>query len=159
MGFRCVAVVGDGKGRVGVGCQAGREVGTAVKRALVDAKKVRGIGCREGCKCVFRPCHIIPSACFLVAGFAHLVIVCEGVGWFLGGRSCTIGRTAAWSSCPSCPDFDVSQLDESSRTLRQGQQGQQWTVGVHLLSSLAGGGEMVVELPFHSIVREGANWW
>lgn len=39
MGFRCVAVVGDGKGRVGVGCQAGREVGTAVKRALVDAKK------------------------------------------------------------------------------------------------------------------------
>lgn len=40
MGFRCVAVVGDGKGRVGVGCQAGREVGTAVKRALVDAKKV-----------------------------------------------------------------------------------------------------------------------
>lgn len=42
MGFRCVAVVGDGKGRVGVGCQAGREVSTAVKRALVDAKKVRG---------------------------------------------------------------------------------------------------------------------
>jgi hypothetical protein len=41
MGFRCVAVVGDGKGRVGVGCQAGREVSTAVKRALVDAKKVR----------------------------------------------------------------------------------------------------------------------
>lgn len=40
MGFRCVAVVGDGKGRVGVGCQAGREVSTAVKRALVDAKKV-----------------------------------------------------------------------------------------------------------------------
>jgi len=39
MGFRCVAVVGDGKGRVGVGCQAGREVSTAVKRALVDAKK------------------------------------------------------------------------------------------------------------------------
>jgi hypothetical protein len=45
MGFRCVAVVGDGKGRVGVGCQAGREVGTAVKRALVDAKKVRLAGC------------------------------------------------------------------------------------------------------------------
>lgn len=42
MGFRCVAVVGDGKGRVGVGCQAGREVSTAVKRALVDAKKVGG---------------------------------------------------------------------------------------------------------------------
>ncbi|WIA22538.1 hypothetical protein OEZ86_009528 [Tetradesmus obliquus] len=39
MGFRCVAVVGDGKGKVGVGCQAGREVSTAVKRALVDAKK------------------------------------------------------------------------------------------------------------------------
>jgi small subunit ribosomal protein S5 len=39
MGFRCTAVVGNGKGLVGVGCQAGREVATAVKRALVDAKK------------------------------------------------------------------------------------------------------------------------
>lgn len=39
MGFRAVAVVGDGKGRVGVGCQSGREVATATKRALVDAKK------------------------------------------------------------------------------------------------------------------------
>lgn len=39
MGFRCVCVVGNGAGKVGVGCQAGREVGTAVKRALVDAKK------------------------------------------------------------------------------------------------------------------------
>lgn len=39
MGFRAVVVVGNGAGRVGVGCQAGREVGTAVKRALVDAKK------------------------------------------------------------------------------------------------------------------------
>jgi ribosomal protein S5 len=56
MGFRCVAVVGDGKGRVGVGCQAGREVSTATKRALVDAKKVRSggaqadtvTGCRAG---------------------------------------------------------------------------------------------------------------
>ena len=39
MGFRAVVVVGDGKGRIGVGCQSGREVGTAVKRALVDAKR------------------------------------------------------------------------------------------------------------------------
>jgi small subunit ribosomal protein S5 len=39
MGFRAVVVVGDGKGRLGVGCQSGREVGTAVKRALVDAKR------------------------------------------------------------------------------------------------------------------------
>ncbi|GLC45370.1 hypothetical protein PLESTB_000315200 [Pleodorina starrii] len=39
MGFRCTAVVGNGNGLVGVGCQAGREVATAVKRALVDAKK------------------------------------------------------------------------------------------------------------------------
>ncbi|GBF92310.1 30S ribosomal protein S5 [Raphidocelis subcapitata] len=39
MGFRAVAVIGDGKGRVGVGCQSGREVATATKRALVDAKK------------------------------------------------------------------------------------------------------------------------
>jgi len=38
MGFRCVCVVGNGNGKVGVGCQAGRDVGTAVKRALVDAK-------------------------------------------------------------------------------------------------------------------------
>lgn len=64
MGFRCVAVVGDGKGRVGVGCQAGREVSTAVKRALVDAKKVgvlmgdccvawilRNVDCAEPCQC------------------------------------------------------------------------------------------------------------
>jgi hypothetical protein len=49
MGFRCVAVVGDGKGRVGVGCQAGREVSTAVKRALVDAKKVSASCCCCGC--------------------------------------------------------------------------------------------------------------
>jgi small subunit ribosomal protein S5 len=39
MGFRAVVVVGDGAGRVGVGCQSGREVATAVKRSLVDAKK------------------------------------------------------------------------------------------------------------------------
>jgi small subunit ribosomal protein S5 len=39
MGFRAVVVVGDGNGRLGVGCQSGREVGTAVKRALVDAKR------------------------------------------------------------------------------------------------------------------------
>ncbi|GIL90789.1 hypothetical protein Vretifemale_18522, partial [Volvox reticuliferus] len=39
MGFRCTAVVGNGNGLVGVGCQSGREVATAVKRALVDAKK------------------------------------------------------------------------------------------------------------------------
>ncbi|KAG2484074.1 hypothetical protein HYH03_017093 [Edaphochlamys debaryana] len=39
MGFRCTAVVGNNNGLVGVGCQAGREVATAVKRALVDAKK------------------------------------------------------------------------------------------------------------------------
>ncbi|GFR45888.1 hypothetical protein Agub_g7343 [Astrephomene gubernaculifera] len=39
MGFRCTAVVGNGNGLVGVGCQAGREVATAVRRALVDAKK------------------------------------------------------------------------------------------------------------------------
>ncbi len=39
MGFRCTAVVGNGDGLVGVGCQSGREVATAVKRALVDAKK------------------------------------------------------------------------------------------------------------------------
>jgi small subunit ribosomal protein S5 len=34
-----VCVVGNGAGRVGVGVQAGRDIGTAVKRALVDAKK------------------------------------------------------------------------------------------------------------------------
>ncbi|MEW5312171.1 MAG: hypothetical protein WDW38_003818 [Sanguina aurantia] len=39
MGFRCTAVVGNQAGLVGVGCAAGREVATAVKRALVDAKK------------------------------------------------------------------------------------------------------------------------
>ena len=39
MGFRCTAIIGNGNGLVGVGCQAGREVATAVKRALVDAKK------------------------------------------------------------------------------------------------------------------------
>lgn len=39
MGFRCTAVVGNGNGLVGVGCQSGREIATAVKRALVDAKK------------------------------------------------------------------------------------------------------------------------
>lgn len=39
MGFRCVAVCGNQAGLVGVGCAAGREVATAVKRALVDAKK------------------------------------------------------------------------------------------------------------------------
>ena len=39
MGFRCVAVVGNLNGVVGVGCDSGREVSTAVKRALVDARK------------------------------------------------------------------------------------------------------------------------
>jgi ribosomal protein S5 len=39
MGFRCVAIVGNQNGLVGVGCQAGREVAVAVKRTLVDAKK------------------------------------------------------------------------------------------------------------------------
>lgn len=39
MGFRAVAIVGNQKGLVGVGCSAGREIATAVKRALVDAKK------------------------------------------------------------------------------------------------------------------------
>lgn len=39
MGFRGVAVIGNGKGLVGVGCAAGREVTVAVKRALADAKK------------------------------------------------------------------------------------------------------------------------
>ncbi len=39
MGFRAVVVIGDMKGRVGVGCESGREVQTAVKRALVDARK------------------------------------------------------------------------------------------------------------------------
>lgn len=39
MGFRCVAVVGNGQGLVGVGCQAGRDVQTAVKRTLVNARK------------------------------------------------------------------------------------------------------------------------
>lgn len=39
MGFRCVAIVGNQAGLVGVGCQAGREVAVAVKRTLVDAKR------------------------------------------------------------------------------------------------------------------------
>lgn len=39
MGFRAVAVVGNMKGRVGVGCDSGREVSVAVKRALLDAKR------------------------------------------------------------------------------------------------------------------------
>lgn len=39
MGFRCVAIVGNQKGLVGVGCAAGREIAVAVKRTLVDAKK------------------------------------------------------------------------------------------------------------------------
>lgn len=39
MGFRAVTVIGNGKGKVGVGCAAGREVGIAVKRSLADAKK------------------------------------------------------------------------------------------------------------------------
>lgn len=39
IGFRCTAVVGNGKGLVGVGCQSGVEIGIATKRALVDAKR------------------------------------------------------------------------------------------------------------------------
>ncbi len=39
LGFRAVVVVGNGAGRVGVGCSSGREVATATKRALVDARK------------------------------------------------------------------------------------------------------------------------
>lgn len=39
MGFRCTAVIGNLAGLVGVGCDSGKEVGIAVKRALVDAKK------------------------------------------------------------------------------------------------------------------------
>jgi len=39
MGFRCVAVIGNQAGVVGVGVDSGREVTTAVKRALVDARK------------------------------------------------------------------------------------------------------------------------
>lgn len=39
MGFRAVAVVGNQKGLVGVGCASGRDVASAVRRALVDAKK------------------------------------------------------------------------------------------------------------------------
>jgi len=39
MGFRCVAIVGNSNGLVGVGCMAGREVAVAVKRTLLDAKR------------------------------------------------------------------------------------------------------------------------
>jgi ribosomal protein S5 len=39
MGFRCVAIVGNSNGLVGVGCMAGREVAMAVKRTLLDAKR------------------------------------------------------------------------------------------------------------------------
>lgn len=39
MGFRCTAIVGNGNGLVGVGCQAGREVAIAAKRAIVDARR------------------------------------------------------------------------------------------------------------------------
>ncbi len=39
MGFRCVAIVGNQNGLVGVGCQSGREVAVAVKRTLVDARR------------------------------------------------------------------------------------------------------------------------
>lgn len=39
MGFRCVAIVGNANGLVGVGCMAGREVAVAVKRTLLDARR------------------------------------------------------------------------------------------------------------------------
>jgi len=39
MGFRCTAIVGNGNGLVGVGCQAGREVAVAAKRAITDARR------------------------------------------------------------------------------------------------------------------------
>ena len=46
MSFRCVAIVGNANGLVGVGCMAGREVAMAVKRTLLDAHRnvVRVLG-------------------------------------------------------------------------------------------------------------------
>lgn len=37
-GFRCISIIGNGKGKVGVGVDSGREIATAVKRSLKDAK-------------------------------------------------------------------------------------------------------------------------
>ena len=37
--FRATVVVGDGKGRVGVGCRKAKEVNVAVQKAAADARK------------------------------------------------------------------------------------------------------------------------
>ena len=39
MSFRATVVVGDGKGRVGVGCAKAKEVQVAVTKAAADARK------------------------------------------------------------------------------------------------------------------------
>lgn len=39
LSFRAVVVVGDEKGKVGVGCAAAKEVVTAVQKAVLDAKR------------------------------------------------------------------------------------------------------------------------
>ncbi|KAJ9514754.1 hypothetical protein QJQ45_028527 [Haematococcus lacustris] len=107
MGFRCVAVIGNQNGLVGVGCMSGREVATAVKRTLVDARRnvvqvpLVGAGTiphRAEAKFHAARCVIVPASdgtgC-IAGGSIRSVLELAGVRNVLGKR---IGSRSALNS-------------------------------------------------------------
>lgn len=94
MGFRCIAVVGDQKGNVGLGVDSGREVATATKRALVDAK-------RNLIKVPLVAAGTLPHRQETKFKSARVVIVpaAEGTGVIAGGAIRSVLELAGVQNC------------------------------------------------------------
>eukprot|EP00200_Dunaliella_tertiolecta_P003895 CAMPEP_0202345924 /NCGR_PEP_ID=MMETSP1126-20121109/4943_1 /ASSEMBLY_ACC=CAM_ASM_000457 /TAXON_ID=3047 /ORGANISM="Dunaliella tertiolecta, Strain CCMP1320" /LENGTH=681 /DNA_ID=CAMNT_0048937275 /DNA_START=53 /DNA_END=2098 /DNA_ORIENTATION=+ len=117
MGFRCVAIVGNSNGLVGVGCMAGREVAMAVKRTLLDAKRnvirVPLVGPAtiphfveakyHGARCVVRPAS-------------------DGTGCIAGGSVRSVLELAGVKNCLAKRIGSRSALNSARATIRGLQQ-------------------------------------